>query len=137
MRLPRIVSRSSRVFALVVASLASGTAGAQVKVGPVGPAHPFPLWYEDASAPAPDGLRLEPCLAGAACALVTQPGLGGTTFDPGQPVAFPGNFPSEIFYSSVSADLPLAGVNRGLQLILRVEGTFGFLKNGRFDPDQP
>ena len=140
----------ARIAGLVIgaASLASEPAQAQTvaKVGPIGTAHPFPLWYEDASLGfgVAGGLRLEPCLTTGTnpllCGFVAgTPGLDNNPpFDPTQPIVFPTNFPSEVFYSSVVADVPLSGVTKGFQVVLRVEGTFNQkLITGQFISTQP
>src|SRR4051812_36365535 len=57
--------------------------------------HGFPWYYQDAR-----NAQLEPCLdSNGACVLLADPG-----FDPNRVVSFPGNFPSEFFYSVIDSD---------------------------------
>lgn len=54
----------------------------------------FPLWIQDTN-----GVRLEQCLSTDGCLLA-----GGAGFDPTQPIAFPGNYPGESFYSLADSE---------------------------------
>src|SRR3954451_25285691 len=65
--------------------------------GAVDKSHGFPWYYQDGST---SKVQLEPCLdSNGACVLLADPG-----FDPNRVVSFPGNFPSEFFYSVVDSD---------------------------------
>ena len=71
------------------ANLAEPTLSAQSANG-------FPSWIQDRN-----GVRLEQCLVtDGNCVL-----LPDATFNPGQPVSFPGNYPSESFYSIVDSEI--------------------------------
>ncbi len=80
----------------------------------------FARYYQDAN-----GVRLEPCLDSANCVLLPDP-----TYDPAQPVSFPGNFPGEFFYTVADSELlPLdgcGGTTAAGTALLRValEGSF-------------
>lgn len=113
----------------------SGTS--PVAVGPVHPAHGFPVWYQDSTPLQPtdsftytvrdnagaisnegtvtidqNPLVLELCLDNQArCGLPTAP-----------PFTFPGNFPNEVFYWSADAITPTGGGDALLTLAL--EGGF-------------
>ncbi len=79
-------------------------------VGPIDPTDGFPLWYQDTT-----GLRLEKCLDPANC-FATLP-------DTGAPLAFPANYPSEVFYFGVNA-LMGSGSGGSAKLILATEAGF-------------
>lgn len=94
------------------------------------PQHGFPLWYRDTSR-----VPLEVCLSTA-----TSPNLAGAfmcsilpgpTFNPAAPLAFPGNFPDELFWWTGDARLRGAKLVNGTksisfqtQLIMALEGAF-------------
>jgi Fibronectin type III domain len=123
--------RHRRLGALLVAALvvpvtlATSSVAAQeitvrnpghlVKAGPVNPAHGFPSWYEDST-----GRRLEPCID-------HQDPLCDIPVDhvpnPSAPMSFPGNFPSEVFYQLVAADVTLRGGGTA-SLTLGLEGAW-------------
>ncbi|MEN9645741.1 MAG: hypothetical protein RL238_2410 [Actinomycetota bacterium] len=76
-------------------------------------------WIQDRN-----GVRLEQCLVtDGNCVL-----LGDATFNPGQPVSFPNNYPSESFYSFVDSELVsfgpqdcgIAGPSAGGTALLRI-----------------
>lgn len=96
------------------------------------PQHGFPLWYRDMSR-----TPLEVCLSTAQSP--NLPGafmcsiLPGPTFNPAAPLAFPGNFPDELFWWTGDARLrgaKLVNVNGKdsisfeTQLIMAIEGAF-------------
>ena len=79
----------------------------------------FPNWLQDRN-----GVRVEQCLStDGNCVL-----LPDATFNPGQPVAFPNNYPSESFYSFVDSeivsfgpqDCGIAGPSGGGTALLRI-----------------
>ena len=78
---------------MVMPSLASAapTRAAQKDVGG------FPLWYQDNN-----GVRVELCYDpnDANCVAPVS-----ATYNPGLPLAFPGNYPDELFYSAADSDL--------------------------------
>ncbi len=57
----------------------------------------FPSWYQDRN-----GIRVEPCYDpnDANCVAPVS-----ATYDPTKPLAFPGNYPDELFYSAADSDL--------------------------------
>ncbi|QKE85213.1 choice-of-anchor D domain-containing protein [Arthrobacter sp. NEB 688] len=57
----------------------------------------FPLWYQDG-----DGVRLDLCDDPADPGCIV---LAGDGYDPTQPVAFPGNYPPELFYAVADSDV--------------------------------
>lgn len=84
--------------------------------GPTDPGHGFPLWFEDAN-----GVRL---------GLVTEPDpmapAIGELPHPGDPVAYPTNFPEEAFYYMAEARLEVGGngvVGRA-RVIMALEAAF-------------
>ncbi|RHW35859.1 IPT/TIG domain protein [Lysinibacillus yapensis] len=83
-------------------------------VGPINPLNGFPVWYKDQN-----GLRLmlntDP---NDPFSLITPADLP----NPGQPVAFPGNFPSEAFYFIADAEMEFGNVEA--RLVLALEGAF-------------
>jgi hypothetical protein len=89
--------------------------GHLVKAGPVNPAHGFPAWYEDSA-----GRRLEPCIdhQNPLCDIPVD-----HVPNPSAPVSFPGNFPSEVFYQLVAADVTLRGGGTA-SLTLGLEGAW-------------
>ena len=119
----------------VVPFLALSTGGASA--APTTPARSaqsdiagFPVWYQDAN-----GVRVTPCIDpnDANCAAAANP-----TYNPALPLAFPGNYPNEFFYSAVAsqavivADCPSAGVaHPGVVVNLALEGAF---LNGTLTP---
>ena len=132
-RAPSVRSRITRgvtALALVLglAGLAStlAPAPALAATGPdvstaIDPANGFPLWYQDAG-----GTRLAPCLDAADPNCVV---LADATFDPAKPLAFPGNFPSEFFYTIVdSARLDTKGCSGTkpgrISIRMALEGAF-------------
>jgi hypothetical protein len=86
-----------------------------VAAGPVSPEDGFPDWYRDRN-----GIDLEGCktnldpLCGGAVPVPT----------PGDPTAFPGNFPDEFFYMLATADLQ-TGAGADVLAEFGVEGAFG------------
>ena len=89
--------------------------GHLVKAGPVNPAHGFPSWYEDST-----GRRLEPCIdhQNPLCDIPVD-----HVPNPSAPVSFPSNFPSEVFYQLVAADVTLRGGGTA-SLTLGLEGAW-------------
>ena len=85
--------------------------------GPAHPMHGFPMWFEDAS-----GLRLELALD----ADPMTPAIADLPV-PGDPLAFPGNYPDEAFYFMAEARLPVggSGVAGRARVILALEAAFG------------
>lgn len=90
----KILSKSLMLLLLAAIFILSANAALQA-VGQIDPANGFPLWYMDTN-----GLRLQQCLtladgttADPNCLLVPGPG-----FDPTQPIVFPANFPTELFW---------------------------------------
>lgn len=81
----------------------------------------FPRWYADQN-----GTRLEPCVDPADSNCIV---LGDAGFDPAQPVAFPGNFPGEFFYTVADSQLittpGCAGTAPGTAMLrVALEGSF-------------
>lgn len=89
--------------------------GGLTGVGPVNADHGFPSWYGDSA-----GTRIEPCVDGdnPLCGF-----LPGDIPDPDQPVAFPGNWPEEFFYSLIASSLTLPGGGKAT-LTLGLEASF-------------
>lgn len=80
--------------------------------GPISPAHGFPVYYRDRT-----GLALQPCLTDpVACAFGALP-------SPTQPIAFPGNFPDEFFYSFAEARFDTNNGGNGF-VRMAIEGAF-------------
>jgi hypothetical protein len=131
--------RAVTVLAAAIVGLGSQTALAAnaplVARGPLSPVHPFPLWYQDASA-AP-GVKLEPCLQLTGCVL---PATGlSAPLDTAAPIRFPNNFPSTAVYGYANVDVPVFDqtsgklAQRGLSYTAQLIATFGAL-GGNFDP---
>lgn len=86
-----------------------------MEVGPISALNGFPVWYKDEN-----GLRLQ---------LNVDPNdpLSGVTPadlpNPGQPVSFPDNFPSEAFYLAAEAEME-TGTGERARLILALEAAF-------------
>ena len=85
--------------------------------GPPHPMHGFPMWFEDAN-----GLRLDLVIDGDPMA----PAVGELPV-PGDPLAFPGNYPDEAFYFMAEARLAVggAGVEGRARVIMALEAAFG------------
>lgn len=101
-----------------IAPVAASTPDASLLVDP---ANGFPLWYQDAT-----GIRVAPCLDPADTNCVV---LADATYDPSQPQVFPGNFPSEFFYtvadSQKIATTGCSGTKRGtVSVRLALEAAF-------------
>lgn len=83
----------------------------------------FPLWFQDAL-----GQRLEPCTDAADAQCVLPGPLDEPGFDPAAPLAFPGNFPTEFFYSVADSEITGTGCNGTttgkIKLRLGLEGAF-------------
>jgi len=86
-------------------------------VGPTSAENGFPLWYDDGTVLLELGDPTDPN---------TPAGLDELP-SPGDPVAFPGNFPPEAFYSLVSAELAVGGTPAPgrARVVLALEATFG------------
>lgn len=91
----------------------SGMALAELKAVDPGPytaaTGKFPLWYQDHN-----NLSLELCrskavspLGGYLCTLIPQAGV----YDDTQPLVFPSNWPSELFWFLAETSLPNSGIN--------------------------
>ncbi|MFT9598615.1 PKD domain-containing protein [Mesobacillus sp.] len=86
-----------------------------MEVGPINALNGFPVWYKDEN-----GLRLQ---------LNTDPNdpFSGLTPaelpNPGQPVSFPDNFPSEAFYFAAEAEME-TGTGERARLVLAIEAAF-------------
>lgn len=96
-------------------------AGGLAAVGPIDPAHGFPVWYEDKGDPA-TGLapvRLELCLTDPLCLAASD-----ETWNRFWPVSVPGNFPEEAFWWSGEAEIDRP-VGKRARLILAQEAAFG------------
>jgi hypothetical protein len=85
----------------------------------------FPAWYQDQN-----GLALQPCLdqttPGNPCGLLSEPG-----FIAANPIVFPTNFPSEVFYYMAQSDtfsVGTAGVTA--DVLLAIEGGFANATTG-------
>ncbi len=98
---------------MAVGILCAGIASAQgvVAVGPVSPAHGFPLWYEDSN-----GLRLDLCLDNNGLCLETLP-------NPAAPASIPDNFPDEAFWWAAEAEMPTNNGGDAL-LVLALEAAW-------------
>lgn len=125
---------SAFVFAVVGSLCAFPAQAALNAVGPVHPEHGFPIYYQDFS-----GLGLAPCLdlpvAGFAPCLTTaapEPGV----FDPANPVVFPTNFPSELFYWTGAPDTTGTAADNYVRVIeFALEGAFASA-SGNPEPGQ-
>lgn len=86
-----------------------------VEVGPVHPAHGFPIWYKDAN-----GLSAELCLEARnpLCGF-----LPGDVPNPDAPLTVPGNFPEEAFWMLATAEMDTRGGGRAT-LTLALEAAF-------------
>lgn len=85
-----------------------------LELGPIHPAHGFPIWYEDAN-----GRRLELCLN------PNDPlcGIEDPDFDTTAPLRFPENFPEEAFWWAGEADVVTSG-GGNIQLVMALEAAF-------------
>ena len=86
-----------------------------MKVGPINVFDGFPVWYKDEN-----GLRLQLNVD------PNDPFSGITPADlpnPGQPVSFPDNYPSEAFYFSADAEMT-TGTGERARLVLALEAAF-------------
>jgi hypothetical protein len=125
---PRVRSRRAAISlglaisvagALSVVALAEvvppANAGHLTAVGPVSASNGLPTWYKD-----DNNVRLEPCLdpRNSLCGA-----LAAETPDPDAPIAFPDNFPAELFYMAAGTDQPLAGGGRAVSTFA-LEGAF-------------
>jgi hypothetical protein len=86
-----------------------------VQVGPVHPAHGFPIWYKDAN-----GLSAELCLEARnpLCGF-----LPGDVPNPDAPLTVPGNFPEEAFWMLAGSTMNTRGGGRAT-LTLALEAAF-------------
>ncbi|MFL5274697.1 MAG: hypothetical protein ACJ79E_21790, partial [Anaeromyxobacteraceae bacterium] len=94
------------VVAVSLAAFAQAALAASAPLalkGPPSPVHPFPLWYQDASAP---GVKLEPCLDPTRCVLPATSVAGGA-LDTAAPFVYPTNFPSKVIYGYANIDMPV------------------------------
>ncbi len=84
-------------------------------VGPVNSEYGFPSWYGDSA-----GTRVEPCIDGdnPLCGF-----LPGDIPNPDAPLAFPDNWPGELFYQLVASSLTLPGGGKA-NLTLGLEASF-------------
>ena len=99
------------VMAILTGGLAAPAGAALNAVGPINAANGFPMWYEDKTS-----LRLEQCLdLNAFCLAPVLP-------NPALPLAFPGNFPVEVFYWNATAKVTDPAITA--TMILAMEGTF-------------
>src|SRR5512147_741757 len=76
----------------------------------------IPAWYQDIN-----GVSVEPCLTVATCGLI---GLGDPMFNEALTMSYPGNFPSEAFYTDAVAIFTLAPSPVDAKVILAMEYTF-------------
>jgi hypothetical protein len=86
-----------------------------LEVGPISALNGFPIWYKDEN-----GLRLQLNVD------PNDPFSGVTPADlpnPGQPVSFPDNFPSEAFYFASEAEME-TGTGERARLVLALEAAF-------------
>jgi hypothetical protein len=86
-----------------------------LEVGPINALNGFPVWYKDEN-----GLRLQLNVD------PNDPFSGITPADlpnPGQPVSFPDNFPSEAFYFAAEAEME-TGTGERARLVLALEAAF-------------
>ncbi len=113
----------SLIFLFMAVLLILPANAALQQAGPPSAANGFPVWYQDTNK-----LGLEQCLDNNGyCILPPLETFGGVvTYDPAQPVSFPGNFPSESFYWIVDSERLTVGPNGGGRAILRLalEGAF-------------
>ncbi|WP_226679213.1 PKD domain-containing protein [Mesobacillus jeotgali] len=86
-----------------------------MEVGPINALNGFPVWYKDEN-----GLRLQ-------LNTDTNDPFSGLTPaelpNPGQPVSFPDNFPSEAFYFAAEAEME-TGTGERARLVLAIEAAF-------------
>src|SRR5574341_2171443 len=123
----KVLSKSLMLLFLAAVFVLPANAAPQA-VGPVDPADGFPQWFGDTN-----GLLLEKCLDTADAPTITC--LFDPAIDlpnPAAPLAFPGNYPPEIFWWTADTDIisgdPNAVVNpTGIDalLVLAMEGAFG------------
>lgn len=111
--------RTNRWFSVLVLSAMSAMAPAKSNaalsaVGPIDPAHGFPVWYQDST-----GLALELCLNLRDLLCPAFP----SNVDPRLPVSFPSNFPEEAFWWSGEAQVSVDGGGSVL-LVLALEAAF-------------
>lgn len=85
----------SMAVPFLVASQASGAGGAPAGSATMNEGG-FPSWYEDAN-----GIRVVPCLDPNDANCLAP--LAGDTFNPDLPLAFPSNYPDELFYSAADS----------------------------------
>lgn len=132
-RIRQLLNRLFTTFLLFMLFV-SGAEAALLDVGPVvpevlnssPPQHGYPLWYRDTNR-----IPLDLCLSGATSPNV--PGalmcsiLPGATYDPALPMAFPVNFPDEVFWWTGDARIRGQGpVGRTqVDLIMAIEGAWG------------
>ena len=99
-----------------------GFTGTAAQSATVRPFDGFAEWYQD-----DNGVRVEPCLQAADPNCIV---LGDAGFDPGLPLEFPGNYPTEFFYQVTDSDIITTDGCGGLTapgpafLRLALEGTF-------------
>jgi Big-like domain-containing protein len=74
----------------------------------------IPAWYQDIN-----GVSVQPCLVPATCGLI---GLGDPLFNEALPLSYPGNFPTEAFYSDAVAIFPVGPATA--RVVLAMEYTF-------------
>ncbi|MBI4337380.1 MAG: Ig-like domain-containing protein [Chloroflexi bacterium] len=121
-----VTATSGAVSGSALVTVMSADAPGINAVGPVDPANGYPQWYRDSN-----NLALQLCLDNNAfCILPTTEKFGDVvTFDPGKPIVFPSNYPSEAFYLIADSDVIRVGPNRAGKAILRValEAAFGTL----------
>ncbi len=111
-------------FATVIVPVARRT-GSLIQVGPVSSENGFPTWYRDSNAAIPSATsRLEICLPVAPATsdpFCAPPALP----DPNAAMAYPDNYPDEMFYQMASATIadPAAGVP-DLLVEMNLEGAY-------------
>ncbi|MRR59021.1 MAG: hypothetical protein EG824_12535 [Deltaproteobacteria bacterium] len=144
-RLKRFLALLPALMTLL--TLLAGSAQAALKdVGPLNPSNGFPVWYRDASSGPvvgfPQGLPLQQCLSQAIspfaagsymCNLLPEllnpdDPTSLVIFDPAQPIVFPSNFPSELFWWSgdalIAPGAPGNTLDVDATLVLGLEGAF-------------
>jgi hypothetical protein len=98
-------------------------AGSLVEVGPISADNGFPTWYRDKNSAAATS-RLELCMPVAPLAsdrYCAPPDLP----DPTAPIAYPSNYPDEMFYQMAKASAVGPGLNLAIEMNLEAAYTTG------------
>jgi hypothetical protein len=106
-------------FATVIVPVTPRT-GSLIEVGPVAADNGFPTWYRDKDGAAAMS-RLELCMPVAP--LTTDPFCAAPALpDPAEPLAYPTNYPDEMFYQMAHAEIVQPGMS--LLVEMNLEGAY-------------